>query len=300
MKTLKILLALLLVNLMGCAGHQTFNHLARSNDTVAVAAGWMQTFSRDRIRVTITDDDGTGTQTVYEPGDPNIRAVINLYPDPLSNIVVSRETGDAVSPGAVDYASQIDYWYTHGDDDWWQTIVYVNLPSNMTIDKDATILIESIDPVTAEVVETASSFVSIVSGVGEAAPFSAQNPWGGGSYFNMTSDNLKSLERSGHYQIDFDGTEIPAALSLEITHAAGNVFVANPTSEKKNLHWTDDGVTTKIIILPTTSAGFTDLADLKFYISGLNIDNVVVSNFEAYDQNGDVIATVTANTPTKR
>ena len=94
-----------MINLMGCAGTQTFNHLARSNDTVTVAAGWMQTFTRDNLKVTITDNNGTGTETIYGPanagvenGYDKIRAVINMYPDPLSNIFVSRETGVNTSP----------------------------------------------------------------------------------------------------------------------------------------------------------------------------------------------------------
>lgn len=292
------LILFILYILTGCAGHQTFNHLARSNDTVAIAAGYMKTFTRDTIRVTITDNNGTGTQTVYQPGDPNIRAVINLYPDPVSNIVVSRETGISTSPGAVDYAGQIDFWYTKGDLDWWQTTVFVNLPDNMLAGADATILIESIDPDTLEVLETANSIVSIVTGTGEAFPFSAQNPWGGGSFFNMTSDHLNALERASHYQIDFDGTEVPAAIALGISHNPGTAFIINPTSEIKNINWTDNGSVTKVLILPTKNSGFNSLKDFKFFVSG--VDGVSVSNFHAYDIDGNEIFTVTPNTPTQR
>jgi len=297
MKILCTFLMVTLMGLMGCAGHQTFNHLARSNDTVAVGAGWMQTFSRENLRVTITDFNGT--RTFYGRGNPNIRAAINMYPDPASNIVVSRETGIATAPFADTYAEQINFNYTNGDNDWWQTIVFVNLADNMALG-NADILIESIDPSTSLVVETANSTVEIVSGVGEAYPFSAKYPWG--FPFDLSSDHLKSLERSSHYQIDFaftGGTEIPAAISLELMHdpdidngGVGRAYVVNPTSETKSINWVDNGTVAKAIILPVTSSGFTSLVDFKFYVSG--IDNVVVSSLQAYNQDGVEIFTVGA------
>lgn len=304
MKKLSIFLVIVLMSLMGCAGHQTFNHLARSNDTVAVGAGWMQTFSRDTMRVTITDFNGT--ESIYAPGDTNVRAVINMYPDPASNIVVSRETGIDSAPFAEAYSGQINATYTGGDNDWWQTIVFINLADNMALG-NANILIESIDPVTMQVVETASSTVEIVSGVGEAYPFSAKYPWG--APFNLTSDHLKSLERASHYQIDFNfigGTEIPAAISLELTHdpdidngGVGRAFVVNPTSETKSINWVDNGTMAKAIILPVTSSGFSSLVDLKFYVSGIANVDVDISNFHAYDQDGNEIFNVEA-TSTQR
>jgi len=297
MKILCAFLMVLLMGLMGCAGHQTFNHIARSNDTVAVGAGWMQTFSRDTVRVTITDF--IGTETIYAPGDPNVRAVINMYPDPASNIVVSRETGINIgSPAAATEAGLINFIYTDGDNDWWQTIVFVNLADNMALG-DADVLIESIDPVTSQVVETASSTVEIIPGVGEAFPFSAMYPWG--IPFNLSSNQLRSLERSSHYQIDFTGgAEIPAAISLELMHdpdidnsGVGRAYVVNPTSETKSIHWVDNGTVAKAIILPVTSSGFSSLVDFKFYVSG--IDNVSVKSLQAYDQNGVEIFTVGAS-----
>ena len=222
-----------------------------------------------------------------------------MYPDPVSNLVVSRETGIATAPFADTYADQININYTSGDNDWWETIVFINLADNMALG-NADILIESIDPSTSLVVETASSVVEIVAGVGEAYPFSAKYPWG--FPFDLSSDHLKSLERSSHYQIDFaftGGTEIPAAISLELLHdpdidngGVGRAYVVNPTSETKSISWVDNGTVAKAIILPVTSSGFTSLVDFKFYVSG--IDNVIVSNLQAFDQNGVEIFTVGA------
>jgi len=305
MKNLYMFIALLLISVItGCSGFQTFNHLARSNDTVAVGAGWMQTFSRDTIRVTIQDIDGT--QTIYQPGDPAIRAVINMYPDPASNMVVSRETNVNLTPYATTYSNQINLNFTGGDTDWWQTIVFVNLADNMALG-DANVLIESIDPTSGLVVETANSTVEIVPGVGEAYPFTAKYPWG--QSFTLSSDHLNALERSSHYQIDFyfvGGTEIPAAISLELTHdpdlnngGVGRALVVNPTSNTKSIHWVDNGTVAKALILPSTSASFSSLVDFKFYVSGIDNVDVDASNFHAYDQNGNEIFTVSA-TSTKR
>ena len=76
MKAIISLLIVTFIGLMGCAGYQTHHHLARSNDTVTVGGGWLQTLSRDSMRVTITD--WAGSPTTYESNDPAIRAVINM------------------------------------------------------------------------------------------------------------------------------------------------------------------------------------------------------------------------------
>ena len=301
MKILSMFLVAALIGLTGCAGYQTFNHLARSSDTVALAAGWKQTFSSSTLRITITDL--VGTQTTYEPGDPNIRAVINMYPDPLSNFVVSRETGIDTSLYANAFASQINENYTGGDNDWWQTVVFVNLPDNMAIG-NANIVAESIDPTSILVVETASSTVEIVPGVGAPNPLSAS--WYYGNHFGLSRDHLKLLERSSYYQIDFTGgAEIPTAISLEMTHdpdidngGVGRAFVVNPRGEMKNIHWVDDGTTAKAIILPATSGGFSKLVDFKFYVGG-GVNNLVISSLQAYDQNGNELFSVAAGV-TKR
>ena len=297
MRKLSIALIITVMGLMGCAGYQTHNHLARSSDTVAVGGGWLQTLSRDSMRVVITD--WAGAETTYNSGDPAIRAVINMYPDPISNIVVSRETGIDSAPFAQTYAQQVNVNYTSGDNDWWQTVVFIDLPAGMEIG-DANILIESIDPVTSLVVESVNSTVEIVPGAGAPNPFTAKYPWG--TPFSLSSDHLQSLERSSHYQIDFtDGREIPAAVSVELIHnpdidngGVGRAFVVNPTGEIKNIHWADDGTTTKAMILPATSGGFSSIVDFKFYVSG-GIEGLYVSSVQAYRQNGEEIFTVAAS-----
>ena len=297
MRTLGIALIITAVSVIGCAGYQTQHHLARSSDTVAVGGGWLQTLSRDSIRVVITDF--LGAETTYNSGDPAIRAVFNMYPDPVSNIVVSREADVDTAPFARTYAQVVNTSYTGGDKDWWQTVVFIDLPAGMAIG-EANILIESIDPGTSLVVESTSSKVEIVPGVGAPNPMAAKYPWG--SPYTLTSDHMKLLERARHYQIDFtDGGEIPAAVSVEMIHdpdidngGVGRAFVVNPTGELKNIHWVDDGTTTKAMILPATSAGLSSIKDFKFYVSG-GVENLLVSNVRAFRQNGEELFTVNAN-----
>lgn len=110
---------------------------------------------------------------------------------------------------------------------------------------------------------------------------------------------MKSLERSNHYQIDFTGgAEIPEAISIEMAHdpdvdngGVGRALVINPTGEIKNIHWSDNGTSTKAIILPASSGGFSSMTDFKFYLSG-GVENLTVSSVRAFRQNGEEIFTV--------
>lgn len=281
-------IVLILMSLLGCASYQTFHHLARSNDTVILVAGWKKSFTRDSIRVTFTDFNDV--VTVYDPGDPGIRAVINMYPDPLSNMVVSKETGLEISPGALDFSRYINENITDNDNDWWQTIVILNLPDLMALGQ-ADITIEVIDPLTSSVIESTYSTVEIVDGVGEPNPFSAQYPWGGS--FDLTDDLVRNLERAGHYQVNITGgTGIPAAVTVEMTHSpdidnggVGRVSIVNPTGDIKNIHWSKNGTGVKVILLPTASGAISNMVDYKFYVSG-GIENLSVSSVTAYDQFG--------------
>lgn len=298
-KTL-VILALGIIVLAGCAGQQAFNHLARSGvsgthgDTVAVATGWKKTFSRNTLTVTITDS--VGAQTIYSPGAAEIRAVINMYPDPVANIMVSRETGFNTSPSAATYAFQIAAQFTDFDKDWWQTIVFVDLPNGMGLGA------AKIEMSTLE--EGSYTNLEIVSGDGSPNPFSAFNSWStpeAESYLEMNSDQLGALERAGHYQIDFTGgATVPAAISIDLIHDAEvagvtKAFVVNPTGEIKNIHWNDDGTTAKVLILPASSVGFSSLKDFKFYVAG-GVTNLGVgaSGVKAYDIDGFEIPLVTA------
>lgn len=149
----------------GCVGTRTFHEIARAGDTVAVAAGWKHNFTRDNITVTITPS--SGAPIVLPPRDPAIRAVVNLYPDPVSSILVSQETGQDITPYAQTYADMVSGNFTQGDKDWWQTSVFVDLPLSLPVGNTAI-------AVSTPQGETASSVVEIVSGTGRPNTFQTE------------------------------------------------------------------------------------------------------------------------------
>jgi hypothetical protein len=78
------------MSLAACVGVQTFTPAARQGDTVALAVGWQKHLLRSNITVTITD--ALGVVTTYAPNDAHVRAIINMYPDPVSRAVVGTMT----------------------------------------------------------------------------------------------------------------------------------------------------------------------------------------------------------------
>lgn len=279
------MLICLLFLLVGCAGSRTFHELARAGDTVAVAGGW-KSFSRDNITVTITPE--SGDPVVYYPGDPAVRAVLNLYPDPISSLVVSEETGVSLTPNAVTYAYLINEIFTGYDRDWYQSSIFLDLPLTLPV-----------GPATIDIVstlgETASSTLEIVDGVGQPNSFSAElnGP--------LSVGQLESLERVEHFVVSFSGDTVPHAVQLELTHdpdaglgGQGVAHVSNPRGDLKNVAWTDDGTNLRVVLTPAKLSGIDSMKDCKFYVAG-GITNLALVSMEAVDQDGNPIATVTAS-----
>jgi hypothetical protein len=118
MNTNKILMALLVILVpIGCAGTKTFHQLARARDTVMVAAVWKHHFTKDNITVEIQPTDG-GPSIFYPPNDPHVPVITNFYPDPLSSLIISRQTGQSLTPYAFTYADSVNTYFTDGDNDW--------------------------------------------------------------------------------------------------------------------------------------------------------------------------------------
>lgn len=286
-KTYILCLATLLVmNLTGCAGIQSFPNSARAGDTTAIAAGWKQDFSRDKITVTITPS--VGSQIVLPPGDPAIRAVVNFYPDPLSSILVSAETGQDITPYAREYANMVNTIFTNGDSDWWQTTVFLDLPTSLPTGTTAV-------DISSTSGETHSSTLDIVPGTGQADPLVAElnGP--------LTAVQLASLERVSHYSIAISGTVIPHALQLDLSHdptqavgGSGAVFVVNPKGEVKNINWHDDGNSLRVLLTPASMQSLGDWKDFKFYVAG-GVTGLQVSSVVAVDMNGNTITGISAS-----
>lgn len=272
--------------IIGCAGTRAFHDLARAGDTVAVAAGWKHDFRLDNITVTFTPS--VGGQVMYPQNDPNIRAVTNLYIDPLSSLVVSREISEDQTPFAKTYAGQISYNFTGEDKDWWQTVVFIDLP--VTLQPGSVIVDISNGS------ETASTTLDIVSGTGES------NPLEGELLGAMQDDQLASLQRSEHYTITFTGSTIPHAIQIDLAHdgdrangGTGKAFVVNPLGYKKDAAWSDDGFNTRVILMPSkVEKTLKVMNDFKFYVAG-RVTNLMIASVQAYDIDGNVVPGVVAS-----
>ena len=291
--------------LIGCAGTRTFHELAMPGDTVAVAAGYRHHFQRDNITVTITDADGA--TTVYDPGEIHpdsgniaVRAVINFYPDPMSSWVVSDRTGTNQTPNALTYVGQNLFQNTEGDYDWWQTVVFVDLPVAMATG-DATILIETPAGLNHE---TYTSAVNIVPGAGQAHNFDAITKVFGVN-FALENQHLQVMERVPHATLDLSGSTVPYAIQVDLSHnpdqdngglAGDKAYISNPVGHIKSVSWNDNGVSTRIIMMPNRDSDITDFKDFKLYLAGVGGWTVV--DIQAFDQDGrtdglgDVSATV--------
>ncbi len=286
-RLIRILCLLLLAPLLiSCAGISTFHDYARAGDTISIAAGWQQNFKKDNVSVTITP--AVGSPIDIPQGDPSIRAVVNLYPDPLSSMIISRETGLGQSPFAGIYAAMLDD-LTGLDKDWYETTVFLDLPAILPTGAAVITISDSYR-------NTTSSSVEIIDGVGSPASFQAQVLEG-----PLSSPMMTSLGRSNHYTISFDSTTIPYAIEVTLTHdpdidngGSGKAFPVNPVGYKKNLAWSDNGTTLKTILTPASNVAVDHMKDFKFYVAG-QVTNLSVSNISAFDSNGNTVPGVTAS-----
>lgn len=282
---LQILLLASLAWLVGCSGIQSFPSTVRAGDTAVVAAGWKQNFSRDNITVTITP--ASGAPVVLFTGHPAVRAVINMYPDPLSSLIVSEETDQEITPFAQSYGVAVNF-FTGGDKDMWQTTVYIDLPASLPPGL-ATIDISNTQG------DSTSSTVNIIAGTGQPELFEAEL---NGPLLPM---HMEALERIQHYVVSFTGPVVPHAIQVNFNHAAdsanggaGKAYVSNPRGDIKSVLWSDNGFNLNVLLTPTQSQTLLDMQYFKFYVSG-GINGLQVNNVVAVDINGNNILGVVAD-----
>jgi len=281
-------LLLLLTILTGCTGVQTFGTAARAGDTIALALGWNQGLSRQNLSITITDSNDVSN--IYNPGDPAVRAIINNYPDPVSNLVVGNETGQNIVGLETLWGTLIDGSVTGGDKDWSQSIVFLDLPAGMATGI-ATVDVSTTDGLIIEPIS-----VEILGGSGSAHTFSNREGLG------ITASHLKSLERTTHYTITFqDSGVIPHAIQLDMIHnpdvdngGVGRAYVVNTRGDIKNVSWSDDGTSLRVLLFPTKNQTLSDLIRFKFYVAG-GITGLVNPVVQAFDINGNEVTGITAN-----
>jgi hypothetical protein len=279
----------------GCAGTLPLASGSRAGDTIVLGAGWKQKFDHNSLTVTITDYNNI--VTTYPPGSPSLRAVINLYPDPLSYIVVGTRTGlsTGYNYGAI-YGSTTNN-ITHYDPDWWQTSIYLDLPPSMAVGT-AQVSFSSANGETYGPIP-----VVVIAGVGSPSTFDAAG------LGPMQPVQLQSLERAPLSIVRFSGgTTLASSIQIDLTHApdssvggTGKTFVVNPRGEMKNLSWTDNGTNLRVL-LTTSGDGTTKDPKLnnymwkyfKFYVTG-GVTGVTVQTVKAYDINGALMSGVSAS-----
>ena len=281
------LLAVLFL-MSGCAGVKTFPNGLRAGETAALAAGWKHTFTKTNVTVTITPSGGS--PVVIPAGDPAIRGVVNFYPDPVSWLVVGTETGQSsgFNSGST-YGNILKNNFTNGDNDWWQTTVFVDIPPGLPT---GTAQIDISDPAG----ETASSTVEILPGSGTPDEFSAElnGP--------LNPTQMAALGRADHFVVDFSGAVVPYAVQIEMSHdpdaasgGAGKVYVVNPRGDIKGLSWTDNGTRLRVLLVAARDTGVESLTDFKFYVAGgvtgLQVQAVDVLSF---DSSGNALTGVSA------
>ena len=279
-----IVCAVFTLMMSGCAGTQTFSGAVRAGDTVAVAVGWRQNLTKDNITVTVTTGSPANqiTQAVYGPNDPAIRAVINMYPDPLSSLLVSPQVGEDLTPYAQLYASTVDTNYTGYDKDWSQTVVYVDLPPGLPVGT-AQIHVSG-----AGYADPPASTVEILPGTGSPIAFSTEGT-------SLNSNQLMSMGRVSNLAVSFTGSTIPHAIQIDLAHdpdrdngGAGKAYVVNSRGDIKDIAWHDDGRNLRVILTPTHDQPLSNLLDFKFYIAG-GLTGMNVKDTLAYDVNGNTV-----------
>lgn len=276
---------LMMAALSACTGVNTFTTAARPGETVALAIDRQTNLKRANVTVTITP--ATGLPIVYAPLDPRVRAILNLYPDPVSKAVVKQRTDTPTNTGTF-----IEAWATEGDPDWWQTFMLLDLPADIAPGVATVSISDSLGAIIAP------ASVEILTGTSTKNGF-AFTKYG----MTFSADTAgppvlyatKDLERNPHAVVDFTGDTIPHAVQIEFSHtpSVGAAYVVNPRGDLKNVTWSDDGSNLKVFITPSTGLTTTQIKDFKFYVAG-GLTGLSQTHLKAYDQLGVPVSGVTA------
>ena len=273
---------------VGCTGVQTFGTAARAGDTIAIATGWNQDLTSSDYAIQITDSMGVVTPV-------QARAVINAYPDPLSNLIIQRYSDNSGSLNSgYFWAPRIEEAVTNGDRDFSQQIVYLDLPLTLN-PGPATINISGpgYNPALVD--------LEVIEGTGSSNTFEIQETLPETPTISVNfNTGLGLAERAPHYTITFTGSRVPHAIEVTFTHdpdligggTSGVTYVTSPRADIKNISWSDTGTQLTVIMTPSRLSPFvsiTDLVDYKFYVAG-GITGLTNNTVAAYDVDGNPIS----------
>lgn len=282
------------VFMAGCTGMQTFTASARPGETIAIAAGWNQTTTRNNLTVIITPQNGS--PITYSPGDARVRTIIQGYPDPVSKLVVS-DRANMTYPNAglplYDGLGSLPTYNPLGPDlsilvrsqtnqsnDWSLTSVFIDLPTTLppgpaTIDLLSSGVAITPSPTSVEVLPTAAA---------------SSNPFEMSSFAGMGA-MIRAAERAPHYIVVLNGPEnvVPHSIQVDFSRtlaASGNPWVTHGRGDISNLSWVDNGTLLKVMQTPVTGKTTNLLSDFNFYVTGA-VTALTVNTVKAYDINGN-------------
>ena len=285
-----IAIIILTITLASCGGLRAFHEEARAGDTIAVPVGLKADFSRENIAVTITPS--SGAPIVYLGTSSEVRAIINMYPDPINNMNVSKAIGSDITPYASTYYDAL-LGSANWDRDYYQTVLFIDLPETLPVG-DTSINVTNTQTGTSHTVN-----LLIVSGNGTPSTFNSD--FNGG--LQLTNDMINGLSRAPHKTIQFtDSGVLPDAVEVILSHdpdetlpgGSGKAFAVNPLGDRKNLYWQDDGINLKIILTPTHANLINNINDYKFYVTG-TVTNLTITSVKAFDSNGNSLSGISAN-----
>ncbi len=202
----KILTLLICILITSCGGQRAFHEYARAGDTIAIPVGMKASFNKDNIAINITPS--VGAPIILGATDPSIRAVINLYPDPISNMIVSREINTDITPFASTYGHQT-LLRANNDKDYYETTVFLDLPSSLPVGLTN---IEVSDGTISH-----NSTLDVIEGNGSANTFDSDIDRTS-SGFSLTDIMLDTLSRSSHTEVSFTSSTLPHAIEISFTH----------------------------------------------------------------------------------
>lgn len=296
LNTLTIALCLLSV-LAGCAGSRSFTTAARPGETVALAVGW-QNLARQNLSVTITP--ASGAPITYAPNDARVKAIINLYPDPSSGLIIGTQTNQNFGNSEAELGSSINTFITRDDREWWQTTILLDLPASLPLGL-ATITFNDSKGAVLRPVK-----VEVLPGSATTNPLNVFYPWANSTSYDLLTNYpgaLKALEPSARYKVSFssyldsNGMEVvPHAIQAEFSHTpnVGKPWIVNPRGDIKNVIWNDDGSNLKVLLTPVRGKTLGLLVHQKFYIAG-GLTGLTLTSLKAYDINGNLMSGIQAN-----
>ena len=291
---------LVLLNLTGCTGISSFTTAARAGDTVALSLGWNKNITRQNLTVKITP--AVGSPVVYGPNDPALRAVVNMYPDPASRLVVGFETNQSLGYGSAGYAGIVYGSATNQDRDWYETELLVDLPPSLSVGTATITLSTPAGPVMFKngngVLRPTSVVVDILPGTGSPNTFGAAE---GVTLGVGAIPILLSLERGDTNTVSLNGARVPYAVQMTLAHTpgVGIPWIGNARGDTRNIMWTDDGTNLKVMVILKSGLTSLNLNDFKFSVAG-GVAGLALqpSSLRAYDVNGNLLAGVGATITT--